>query len=144
MKILINYFRLFSILSLALLLSGCLISAQGDLGQVAIADETPTHTTTYKPGPPPHAKAYGHRAKHLYHYYPDASVYFDTGRSVYFSLDSTGAWRMTVSLPQSLKVRLGDNVTIEMETDRPYASYHEHKKKYPPGKNKKHKKNKWK
>jgi len=46
---------------------------------------------------------------------------------------------MTVSLPQSLKVRLGDNVTIEMETDRPYTKYLEHKKKYHPRKSKKHK-----
>ena len=137
MKILIDYFRLFSILSLALLLSGCLISGQGDRGRIVIADETPPHPTAGKPGPPAHAKAYGHRAKYHYHYYPDASVYFDTGRSVYFYLDSAGAWRMTVSLPQSLKVRLGDNVTIEMETDRPYTKHDEHKKIYRPKKKQK-------
>jgi len=65
------------------------------------------------------------------------------GRSVYFYLDSYGAWRMAVSLPQFLKVQLGDNVTIEMDTDRPYSEYPAHKKKYPPKKHKKHKKNKW-
>lgn len=136
MKRLIDFFRLFTLLSLSLLLAGCLISAQGDRGRIVIADKNPIRTTAKKAGPPPHAKAYGHRAKYRYHYYPNASVYFDTGRSVYFYLDSAGAWRMAVSLPQSLKVHLGDNVTIEMETDRPYTKYHEHKKKYRPGKNK--------
>lgn len=89
-----------------------------------------------KPGPPPHAKAYGHRAKHRYHYYPDAHVYFDTGRGVYFYL-SDGRWSMTASLPTQLKVSLGGHVSLEMEVDRPYVEFEEHKRKYP-GK-KKHK-----
>ena len=145
MKILLTCFRSGVVLGLALLLSGCLISAQGDRhGRVVITDGNPPHRpTAHKPGPPPHAKAHGHRAKYNYRYYPDSGIYFDTGRSVYFYLDSGGAWRMTVSLPRSLNIRLGDHVSIEMEADRPYGKYHEHKKKYPAGKKKKKHKKKY-
>ena len=143
MKMLLTFFRLCTVLGLALLLSGCLISAQGNRhGRVVITDGTPSHPTVHKPGPPPHAKAHGHRAKYRYHYYPNSGIYFDTGRSVYFYLDSAGAWRMTVSLPRTLNIRLGDHVSIEMEAERPYIKNHEHKKKYPAGK--KNKKHKWK
>ncbi|MCW8859608.1 MAG: hypothetical protein OQK50_02470 [Deltaproteobacteria bacterium] len=140
MKIHAIVLKLLFSLGILFCLSGCLISAQGNRAKVVIADDVPSHTGAHKSGPPAHAKAHGHRAKYRYHYYPNSGVYFDTGRSVYFYLDSSGAWRMTVSLPQSLSVHLGNNVTIEMDTDRPYTHYHEHKKKYP---GKKSKKSKW-
>lgn len=103
----------------------------------------------YKPGPPAHAKAYGHRAKHRYRYHPEAAVYFDLDRRLYFHLVS-GRWVTTVTLPSELRLRLGDGVTLEIETERPYERYDEHRRKYPPGqlKQKKNKgknkyKNKW-
>ena len=34
-------------------------------------------------------------------------------------------------------MRLGDHVSIEMDTDKPYTHYQEHKRKYPPGQLKK-------
>ncbi|MDH5407857.1 MAG: hypothetical protein OEY00_04540 [Gammaproteobacteria bacterium] len=37
-------------------------------------------------GPPAHAKAHGYRKKRMYHYYPGAQVYFDSGRGLYFYL----------------------------------------------------------
>ncbi|MBN1956759.1 MAG: hypothetical protein JXQ81_06965 [Desulfuromonadales bacterium] len=46
---------------------------------------------------------------------------------------------MTVSLPRSLQISLGDRVTIEMGSDRPYTDYDEHRKKYPAKTKKKHK-----
>jgi len=46
-----------------------------------------------------------------------------------------------VSLPTNLRVKLGDYVTIDMDTDKPYTHFAEHKKKYPPGQLKK--KDKW-
>jgi hypothetical protein len=98
-----------------------------------------------KGGPPPHAPAHGYRAKHKYHYYPDAYVYFDISRKVYFYLEGD-KWRMSVALPRSLHVRLGDHVVIEMASDKPYTHYDSHKKKYPPGQLKKKKnwvKKKW-
>lgn len=91
-------------------------------------------------GPPAHAPAHGYRAKYTYYYYPGPQVYFDVGRSVYFYMDS-GNWRMSVSLPTNLRVTLGDHVTIDMDTDKPYTQFAEHKKKYPPGQLKK--KEKW-
>ena len=91
-------------------------------------------------GPPAHAPAHGYRAKYTYYYYPGPQVYFDIGRSVYFYMDG-GNWTMSVSLPTNLRVQLGDHVTIDMDTDKPYTQFAEHKKKYPPGQLKK--KQKW-
>ncbi len=89
-------------------------------------------------GPPPHAKAHGYRAKHVYRYYPFLAVYFDTHRKTYFYLEG-GNWRVSLSLPRDIRVRLGDYVTIEMDTDKPYTRYEVHKRKYPPGQLKKKK-----
>jgi len=93
-------------------------------------------------GPPPHAPAHGYRKKYRYRYYPDAYVYFDSGRGVYFYLDRND-WKMSVSLPRELEIRLGGAVEIEMDSDRPYVEFEGHKGKYPPGQAKsKDKKNK--
>ncbi|UCD57070.1 MAG: hypothetical protein JSV16_14845 [Candidatus Hydrogenedentota bacterium] len=94
-----------------------------------------------KAGPPPHAPAHGYRAKHTYHYYPDAHVYFDIGTGMYFYLDG-GEWKISASLPRDLHVCLGDHVTIEMDSDRPYTEFEYHKQKYPPGQTKKKNKGK--
>jgi hypothetical protein len=96
-----------------------------------------------KGGPPPHAPAHGYRAKHKYQYYPSCRVYFDPSRDIYFYLDGPN-WRFSVSLPHTIQL-VGDYVSIEMNTDKPYIYYDEHKRKYPPGKlKKKNKKNKYK
>jgi len=44
------------------------------------------HHEIKKGGPPPHAPAYGYRAKYQYRYYPSAGVYYDTYRQLYFYL----------------------------------------------------------
>jgi hypothetical protein len=95
----------------------------------------PARSSAKKNGPPDHAPAHGYRAKHSYHYYPESHVYFDTGRSLYFYL-SDGAWKVSASLPGSLKVSLGSHVSIDMDSDKPYTNYSEHRSKYPPGHNK--------
>jgi hypothetical protein len=87
-------------------------------------------------GPPPHAPAYGNRAKHMYQFYPDVNVYFDPIRKVYFQL-SGGSWRMTADLPLGVKVSLGSGVSLELDTDRPYIYNADHRKKFPPGQAKK-------
>lgn len=93
-----------------------------------------------KGGPPSHAPAHGYRAKHKYRYYPDCSVYHDTDRDLYFYLKGDN-WEIGASLPSNLRVRLGGSVSLEMDTDKPYTLYAEHRTKYPPGKSKKkHKK----
>ena len=95
-----------------------------------------------KNGPPAHAPAHGYRAKHQYRYYPACSVYFDIGRKVYFFLEGEN-WRISAGLPNNLRVALGDYVVFEMDTDKPYLDYENHRQKYPPGQLKKHKNAKW-
>ncbi len=97
-------------------------------------------------GPPAHAKAHGYRAKHKYRYYPDCSVYHDGKRGLYFYIKG-GNWEVGASLPNNLRVRLGESVSLELDTDRPYTYHADHAKRYPPGKMKKNKnkkkKHKW-
>ena len=100
------------------------------------------HPPVAKSGPPAHAPAHGYRAKHRYQYYPTCSVYFDTGRAIYFYLEGDN-WRVSVELPEYLRVRLGGYVVVEMDTDRPYLHNKKHKNKYPPGQLKKKKSKKW-
>ncbi|MGD2186712.1 MAG: hypothetical protein PVI71_11325 [Desulfobacterales bacterium] len=95
-----------------------------------------------KGGPPAHAPAHGYRAKHYYRYYPSCSVYFDQGRKLYFYIKGDH-WEVGASLPNHLRISLGDSVSIELDTDKPYLHHAEHVKKYPPGQlKKKHKKKK--
>jgi hypothetical protein len=97
-----------------------------------------------KEGPPAHAPAHGYRAKHKYRYYPSCSVYYDSGRRLYFYLRGD-SWEVGASLPNHLRIGLGDSVNIELDTDKPYIHHAEHVKKYPPGqlKKKNKKKHKW-
>jgi hypothetical protein len=80
-------------------------------------------------GPPPHAPAHGYRAKYQYYYYPRCKVYYDTARGIYFYLKGEN-WEVGLSLPSHLKNGLGEYVSLELETDRPYLFYEEHNKKY--------------
>ena len=89
-------------------------------------------------GPPAHAKAHGYRAKHKYRYYPDCSVYHDAKRGLYFYIKG-GNWEVGASLPNNLQMRLGESVSLELDTDRPYTYHADHAKQYPPGKMKKNK-----
>ena len=81
-------------------------------------------------GPPPHAPAWGYRAKHQYRYYPDAFVYFDVTRKVYFYLEGPN-WHMAVTLPSYYSGKLRGYVLIEMATDTPYLQFERHRKDYP-------------
>ena len=94
-----------------------------------------------KGGPPAHAPAHGYRSKHQYRYYPTQKVYHDTNKGLYFYLKGEN-WEVGASLPSHLKAGLGESVTIELDSDKPYVHNSEHAKKYPPkrSKNKKHKK----
>lgn len=123
-------------------LGACQIKSVG----VQIGDEPePVVVAKSKPkgGPPPHAPAHGYRAKHHYRYYPSCYVYFDISRKCYFYLDGDN-WKVSVSLPVSLRAQLGEYVSIEMDTDKPYTRFEYHKRTYPPGQLKKKKKQeKW-
>lgn len=124
---------------LVLVLNGCIGTGTDFHLSLGNKSHPPTGKKIEKQGPPDHAKAYGRRAKYDYRYYPDAQVYFDINRRVYFHLGEQG-WKMSVNLPY--KIRLGGYVTIEMDTDKPYKEFKRHKTKYPPEHVKK-KKNKW-
>jgi hypothetical protein len=106
------------------------------IGWVSDSKGTPGPKKAQKSGPPPHAPAHGYRAKYAYRYYPSSCVYYDTGRKVYFYLEGDD-WRASVSLPQHINLRLGDYVTMDMDTDKPYTRFEEHRHKYPPGQLKK-------
>ena len=72
-----------------------------------------------KGGPPSHAPAHGYRAKHKYHYYEGANVYYDTERKLYFYMQGD-KWGASVSLPLDIKARLGSYVSLELDLDKPY------------------------
>ena len=72
-----------------------------------------------KGGPPSHAPAHGYRAKYKYNYYPEANVYFDSSRNLYFYVEGD-SWQASVSLPLTLKAQLGKYISVEMEYDKPY------------------------
>ena len=95
-----------------------------------------------KKGPPPWAPAHGHRKKYNYKYYPDNYVYYDTGRGLYFYIEGDN-WAVGASLPAYLSDDLGGYVMISMNTAKPYSYHKDHKKKYPPGKSKNNKGQKW-
>lgn len=101
------------------------------LGKGSDSDRTPVAKKHKKQGPPAHAPAYGYRAKHHYLYYPCRSVYYDTGRGLYFYMKGDN-WEVGASLPNSLRIGLGDSVSIELDTDKPYIHHKDHKKMYPP------------
>ena len=88
------------------------------------------HPPAAKNGPPAHAPAHGYRAKHTYRYYPSAQAYYDVDKRAYFYLEGE-EWRVSVSLPISLKAKLGDYVTIGMDSDKPYTGFQDHRLKYP-------------
>ncbi|MBW2058223.1 MAG: hypothetical protein JRJ26_12080 [Deltaproteobacteria bacterium] len=116
------------------LFSGCGIEGGG------VVIGSPGHPPP-KSGPPPWAPAHGYRAKHRYRYYPKHYVYFDLTRKVYFYLDGD-RWKVSVHLPGRIDLAYASYVTLEMETDKPYEHFSEHKRKYPPGQMKKKNKHK--
>ena len=80
-------------------------------------------------GPPDHAPAHGYKAKFKYRYYPRYNVYYDTERGVYFFLKGEN-WEVGVKLPSHMQKDLGEFVSLELDTDRPYLFNAEHNKKY--------------
>lgn len=128
------------------LLGGC--RTFGSIGIGMRSDGSPPPHYDEPPhgkGPPPHAPAHGYREKHRYRYYPSAQVYFDVGRNLYFYFED-GGWRMSASLPHHFSGHLDGYVRLDLETDKPYQHFEEHRKKYPAGhakKKKKYKKKSW-
>jgi len=99
------------------------------LGKGSDSDQSKYVKNNKNGGPPPHAPAHGYRAKHQYRYYPSNSVYYDTGRGLYFYLKGDN-WEVGASLPSNFRVELGDYVSIELDTDKPYLYHAENVKQY--------------
>jgi hypothetical protein len=68
-------------------------------------------------------------------------VYYDAERRVYFYIEGDG-WRVSAKLPGHMHLDYADYVYLEMQTDKPYEYFADHRKKYPPGQAKKNKKRK--
>lgn len=124
----------FGILLLAIFLflstSGCRTSAG-----IVIGNTAPGPGPAYEEGPPPWAPAHGHRAKHMYRYYPYHGIYFEEKTGIYFYM-SDGRWHTSVSLPVSIRITVNDFVTLEMDSESPYEYHNDVVKKYPPGQQK--------
>ena len=65
-----------------------------------------------------------------YDYYPEAEVYFDVDRHLYFYRDG-GKWTMSVALPSVFRNDIGRSVRIEMESANPFERHRDHLKSYP-------------
>lgn len=83
-----------------------------------ITISTPTSTTTRVTS-----------AAHRYEYYPDAQVYFDPSRQLYFYMEGN-QWASRANLPPQIKVRVGAPVMVELNTERPYEYDNEVRQKY--------------
>ena len=118
---------------------GCSVGVVYD--EPAYRSQPPPAPPPREPGPPPWAPAHGYRAKYQYRYYPEARVYYDTGRNLYFYYEG-GRWGASVSLPSSIRINVSDYVSLEMDTDEPYRYDSDVIKKYPPGQQKKKSKGK--
>jgi hypothetical protein len=132
---------------MAIMIALAVLTGCGTSGGVGVKTGRENHTVIQQPpvskkGPPPWAPAHGNRAKYRYLYFPECPAYYDTDRSVYFYLEGTN-WVVSVYLPDRLSMKVGEYVALELDTDKPYTYYNDHKKKYPPGKPKKNKSNKW-
>jgi len=120
----------------ALMLAGC--SANGSRPNVgvgvSVGGDAPPPVVVEAPrgGPPPWAPAHGRRAKeaqYRYYYYPTSGVYMNVSTGSYFYLNG-GTWQVAMTLPSTVVLDSGNYVSLELETDRPYLYYDEHKAKF--------------
>jgi hypothetical protein len=71
------------------------------------------------------------RGPRQYQYYPEAQVYFDPGRQLYFFMQAN-RWLAQAFLPPEIKVHVGSPVVVDLDTDQPY-DYHSQVREYYPG-----------
>ena len=81
-------------------------------------------------GPPAHAPAHGYRKKFQYVHYPDSGVYYASDRGQYYWLEA-GQWKIGARLPGYVTIDLGNGVTIELDSDTPYAHHKETASRHP-------------
>jgi hypothetical protein len=68
-------------------------------------------------------------APRQYEYYPDARVYFDPTRQLYFFMEAN-RWAAKTFLPPQIKVRVGAPVIVELDTENPYEYDEEVRRTY--------------
>lgn len=99
--------------------------------RVVVHHEAAHHGAAHhEAGPPAHAPAHGYRARHAYHYYPGAEVYFRVDTGTWFWLDG-GDWKVAASLPGHLRSGLGAKVELDLEADHPRHAHAEVRRKHP-------------
>ena len=110
------------------LLAGCMLDDRRPVGVGVAIGGAPAPVPVG--GPPPWAPAHGRRAQvQRYYYYPSAGVYYNVATSSYFYLNG-GAWQVGISLPTTVVIDPSAYVSLELDTDRPYLYYEEHRNKY--------------
>ena len=70
------------------------------------------------------------RGRHRYDYYPEAQVYFDPARQLYFFMQAN-RWASRATLPPEINVRIGSRVIVQMDSERPYEFHDEIRRYYP-------------
>lgn len=131
------------VIIVAMAVSGCVQTSVGvRVGDPPLPAHPPYASPAMTKGPPPWAPAHGMRAKYDYRYYPQAAVYRDDARGLWFYYED-GEWTAGANLPVSISINVSDYVTVSMDTDTPHLHHDEVSKHYPPGQTTaKH--NKWK
>lgn len=120
----------------ALILAGCATNGRNPNVGVGVSigggAPPPVIAEDRRGGPPPWAPAHGRRAKearYRYYYYPASGVYMNVNTGGYFYL-SGGTWQVVMTLPSTVVLDSSNYVSLELETDRPYIYYDEHRVKY--------------
>lgn len=118
-----------------LMLAGCATDGRSPNVGVGVSvggSAPPPVIADSRGGPPPWAPAHGRRAKearYRYYYYPASGVYMNVTTGSYFYMNG-GNWQVAMTLPSALVLDTSNYVSMELETDRPYLYYEEHKVKY--------------
>lgn len=74
---------------------------------------------------PPYGRAYGYKHKHIFWYYPDYEIYYNTVTKVYY-IFKDNIWIAVEKPPFTLKTY----VIIESKDDKPYLKHHIYKEKF--------------
>jgi hypothetical protein len=69
-------------------------------------------------------------ARHRYNYYPDAQVYFDPARQLYFFMEAN-RWLARAVLPREINVSIGPPVVVDLDSERPYERHDDVRRIYP-------------
>ncbi len=113
-------------------LTGCMFDDRRPVGVGVAIGGAPAPVPAPVPvgGPPPWAPAHGRRAQlYQYYYYPAAGVYFNVATGSYFYMNG-GSWQVGMSLPSTVVIDPGAYVSLQLDTDRPYLYYDQHRAKY--------------